>query len=123
MVIEDESILTTEEKEYIKNIILGERTPFYWVKESVLGEGRPWLMHLLIHKETQQIVSPHAKFFKKIAQRFAHLIKSRAMYFLEDVLIFLILTQEEAECMLIILFLIINFFFILINLMEDPHLS
>ena len=72
MVIEDESILTTEEKEYIKNIILSERIPFYWVEESVLDEGRPWLMHLLIHKETQQIVSEHADFFKKITKRFAN---------------------------------------------------
>ena len=72
MVIEDESILTTEEKEYIKNVILGvPGAAFFWMKESVAREGKPWFMHLLIHRDTQQIVSDHANFFKKIARRFA----------------------------------------------------
>ena len=71
MVIEDESILTTEEKEYIKNIILNDRTPFCWIKESILGEGKPCFIHVLIHRETQQIVSGYTNFFQKIAKRFA----------------------------------------------------
>ena len=72
MVIEDESILTMGEKDHIKNIILGEDTPYYWMKETIRSDEKSWFMHLLIHRDTQQIVSPHAKFFKKIAQRFAH---------------------------------------------------
>ena len=71
MVIEDESILTTEEEEYIKNTILSDSTPFWWIKESILGEGKPLFIHILIHRETQQIVSEHANFFQKIAKRFA----------------------------------------------------
>ena len=72
MVIEDESILIPEEKDYIKNIILGENIPFYWMKESVAGEfGEPCFTHTLIHRDTQEIHSEHADFFKKIARRFA----------------------------------------------------
>ena len=71
MVIEDESILIPDEKEYIKNVILGENIPFYWTEESVVGKKEPCLMHTLIHRDTQQIVSEHANFFKKIAKRFA----------------------------------------------------
>ena len=71
MVIEDESILTTEEEEYIKNTILSDSTPFWWIKESILGEGKPLFIHILIHRETQQIVSEYANFFQKIAKRFA----------------------------------------------------
>jgi len=82
MVIEDESILTIGEKDYIKNIILGESTPFYWMKESVIGKEEPCLIHILIHRKTQQIVSPHANFFKKIAQRFADRYKIPCNVFL-----------------------------------------
>ena len=71
MVIEDESILTTEEKKYIKNIILSDRIPFCWIKENIPGEGKPCFTHVLIHRDTQQIVSDHADFFKKITKRFA----------------------------------------------------
>ena len=71
MVIEDESILTTKEKEYIKNMILGDRTPFYWM-ETLHGERKPWFMHVLIHRDTHKIVSGHTNFFKKIAKRFAN---------------------------------------------------
>ena len=72
MVIEDESILFPEEKDYIKNVILGENIPFYCMKESVAGEfGEPCFTHTLIHRDTQEIHSEHADFFKKIAKRFA----------------------------------------------------
>ena len=73
MVIEDESILIPEEKDYIKNVILGENIPFYWMKESVAGEfGEPCFTHTLIHRDTQEIHSEHADFFKKITKRFAN---------------------------------------------------
>ena len=71
MVIEDESILTAEEKEYIKDKILSDSTPYCWIKESVRGEGKPCFIHPLIHRGNQQIVSGYANFFQKIAQRFA----------------------------------------------------
>jgi len=70
-IIEDKNILTPKEKEYIENIILGEKLPFYWVKETIHGKGEPCLVHGLIHRKTQQIVSSHADFFKKITKRFA----------------------------------------------------
>ena len=82
MVIEDESILTIGEKEYIKNIILGENIPFYWMKESVVGKGEPCLTHTLINRKTQQIVSPQSNFFKKIVKRFADRYKIPCNVFL-----------------------------------------
>jgi len=82
MIIEDKNILITKEKEYIKNIILGEKTPFYWVKETVIGKGEPCLVHGLIHRKTQKIVSPHADFFKKITKRFANRYKIPCNIFL-----------------------------------------
>ena len=72
MVIEDENLLTTEEKEYIENTVLSGDTPFWWIKESVIGEGKPIFVHILIHRESQQILSAeYAAFFQKLAQRFA----------------------------------------------------
>jgi len=82
MVIEDESILIPEEKEYINNIILDKRTPFFWLKESVPGKGEPCFTHTLIHRDTQQIVSEYANFFKKIAKRFADRYKIPCNVFL-----------------------------------------
>jgi len=82
MIIEDESILTTKEKEYINNIILDKRTPFFWLKESIPGEGRPCFIHGLIHRETQQVLSEHANFFKEITKRFADRYKIPCNVFL-----------------------------------------
>jgi len=72
MVIEDEDILTEQEKKHITNTVLSEHTPFYWLEESIKGEGKPWLFHGLIIRDTQKIVSPHANFFITIVKRFAH---------------------------------------------------
>ena len=62
MIIEDKNILITKEKEYIKNIILGEKTPFYWAKETVIGKGEPCLVHGLIHRKTQKILLQKSSF-------------------------------------------------------------
>ena len=69
--IEDESILTAEEKEYIKDKVLSDSTTYCWIKESVRGEGKPCFIHPLIHRGNQQIVSEYANFFQIIAQGFA----------------------------------------------------
>ena len=71
MIIEDESIITDEEKEFIKSVILGGDIPFYWSPSQYPNDNKPFLYHTLIHRKTQRIHSEHAEFFKTIVKRFA----------------------------------------------------
>ena len=70
MIIEDQSIITHSEKQFINTVILGGTIPFYWSKSQDHRDNKPFLYHTLIHRETQQIHSEHANFFKEIVKRF-----------------------------------------------------
>ena len=70
MIIEDESIFDALEKEYINSIILGEDTSFFWSPNQTTDDGKPLLYHTLIHRDTHQIHSAHAAFFKELATKF-----------------------------------------------------
>jgi len=71
MIIEDQNIITPEEKRFIKSVILGGDLPFYWSPFQGPQDVKPFLYHTLIHRDTQQIHSPHTEFFKTIVKRFA----------------------------------------------------
>ena len=71
MIIEDESIITHEEKQFIKSVILGGDIPFYWSPYQYPKDTKPFLYHTLVHRETQHVHSEHAEFFKAIIKRFA----------------------------------------------------
>ena len=71
MIIEDQNIIIDEEKRFIKSVILGGALPFYWAPCQGHQDTKPFLYHTLIHRDTQQIHSQHADFFKTIVKRFA----------------------------------------------------
>lgn len=71
VVIKDENIFNIEEKEHIKDKILGNNISFYWQANTVGNDNKSWFSHQLINRDNQQILSEHADFFKKIVKRFA----------------------------------------------------
>ena len=71
MITEDQNIITPEEKRFIKSVILGGDLPFYWASSQGSQDTKPFLYHTLIHRNTQQIHSQYAEFFKTIVKRFA----------------------------------------------------
>ena len=70
MIIEDESIFSTMEKQYINSVILGEDISFFWSHNQAKDDGKPHLYHTLIHRDSQQIHSSYAAFFKELTTKF-----------------------------------------------------
>ena len=70
MIIEDESIFSTMEKQYINSVILGEDISFFWSHKQDKDDGKPHLYHTLIHRDSQQIHSSYAAFFKELTTKF-----------------------------------------------------
>ena len=70
MIIEDESIFKAKEKQYIDSVILGGDIAFFWSPNQVKNDGKPFLYHTLIHRDTHQIHSHHAAFFTELATKF-----------------------------------------------------
>ena len=71
MIIEDENLLTKNEKEEITTGILGNNFPFYWDDDQVLQDGKPFLFHTIIRRDNGELRSSVAPFFMKIVKRFA----------------------------------------------------
>ena len=70
MIIEDESIFNTVEKQHIDSVILGEDISFFWSHNQAKDDGKSFLYHTLIHRETHQIHSAFAAFFTELATKF-----------------------------------------------------
>ena len=71
MIIEDESILNENDKQYIETVVLGEHISFFWAENQAENDSKPYLYHTLIHRKTQQIHSDYANFFKDLVKKFA----------------------------------------------------
>jgi len=70
MIIEDENILNDKDKKFITEELLGNKVPFYWHRSQAHKDNKPFLGHILINRETQQIHSEYAEFFKDVTRRF-----------------------------------------------------
>ena len=70
MIIEDESIFNAVEKQHIDSVILGEDISFFWSHNQAKDDGKSFLYHILIHRETHQINSAFAAFFTELATKF-----------------------------------------------------
>jgi len=70
--IEDNDIFTSQEKKHVKEYILGNQFPFYWVPCQTIDppDHKGFFLHNLIQRDTLNIVSREAVFFINIAQRF-----------------------------------------------------
>ena len=50
--VEDKSFLNQSDKDYIEKVILGNRFPFFLMKDDVgTGKGNSWLSHTILERK------------------------------------------------------------------------
>jgi hypothetical protein len=68
--IEEKNILSSTEKEFINNFILGDNFPFFWNKMQTEYDKDPYFSHVLLRRDSLEINSIHFDFFFNILNNF-----------------------------------------------------